>query len=223
MLPQRVVNDADVAILAQTGSSVNRIQKKTYQRDIMFAMAVYMIVVLLIWPMARTASSLPLKILFALAPLVPLIYAIWLMARRIRLSDELEQRTHLVGLGVATIVASIFSLVGGFLANAKLLSLDACAEMLLWVFPVLMISYGIAHFWVRRRYGLDGGCDDDESFPVYLRLLSAAALLGILTVWGYLRPIDSFRLGLLSGMTAGLAAVGLVLGVRRWLRRHEPR
>ncbi|MGH8041790.1 MAG: hypothetical protein ACREPN_07085 [Rudaea sp.] len=200
---------------------MNRIQKKTYQRDIMLAMAAYMIVVLVIWPMARTTPSLPLKIAFALAPLVPLTWAIWLMAKRIWFSDELEQRTHLVGLGVATIVVSVFSLVGGFLANAKLMSQDASAELLLWVFPLLLVSYGLAQLRVRRHYGLDGACSNDESFPTYLRLLGVAVLLAILTVWGYYRPIDSARLGLLAGMTTGVGVVTLIMGVRRWRRRHE--
>ena len=197
-----------------------RIQNKGYQRSLMLAMAAYMIVVLLIWPMARTTPSLLLKIVFALAPLVPLTWAIWLMAKRIWLSDELEQRTHLVGLGVATIVVSVFSLVGGFLANAKLLSQDASAELLLWVFPILLASYGIAQIRVRRHYGL-GACSNDESFPTYLRLLSVAVLLAILTVWGYFRPIDNVRLGLLAGMTTGVGVVALIMGVRRFMRRHE--
>lgn len=220
-MPRRRAERAiDVAIPSHTGSPVNQIQKKTYERDIMLAMAAYMFVVLLIWPMARTTSSLSLKIVFALAPLVPLTWAIWLMAKRIWLSDELEQRTHLVGLGVATIVVSVFSLVGGFLANAKLLSQGASAELLLWVFPILLVSYGIAQIRVRRHYGL-GGCSNEESFPTYLRLLGAAFLLSILTVWGYFRPIDNVSLGLLAGMTTGVGVLGLIMSVRRFMRRHE--
>ena len=221
-MPRRRTERAiDVAIPSHTGSPVNQIQKKTYERDLMLAMAAYMIVVLLIWPLARTTPSLSLKIVFSLAPLVPLTWAIWLMAKRIWLSDELEQRTHLVGLGVATIVVSVFSLVGGFLANAKLLSQGASAKLLLWVFPILLVSYGIAQIGVRRHYGLDGACSNDESFPTYLRLLSVAVLLSILTVWGYFRPIDNVRLGLLAGMTTAVGVAALIMSVRRFMRRHE--
>ena len=111
-----------------------RIQHKSFQRNFMLAMAAYLIVVLLVWPLARTVASLPLKVLCALAPMVPLVVAIGIMARRILHSDELEQRTHLVGLSVASVVVAVFSMVGGFLATAKLLSLDTCANLLLWIF-----------------------------------------------------------------------------------------
>ena len=202
--------------------SVNRTQRKSYQRNSMMAMAAYMLVVLLIWPLARTTPSLPLKFLCALAPVLPLIWAIWLMARRIWNSDELEQRTHLVGLGVASIVVALFSMVGGFLATAKLLSRDACADLLLWIFPILMMSYGIARWRVARQYGLDVGCSgEDEGFPKYLFLLSAAAILAILAVWGYFKPIDNFRLGLVCGMAAVLAVAGIVFGLLRWRRNRE--
>lgn len=197
-------------------------RNKNYQRNFMLAMAAYVVVVLVVWPMARTTPQFFLKVLYALTPMLPLSYAIWLMARKIWYSDELEQRTHLVGLGFATIVVSIFSMVGGFLANAKVLSLDACAELLLWVFPVLMMSYGIGQIWVRRQYGLQGMCDDDDAFPAYQRLLSAGALGGVVSVWAWFKPIDNFRFGLLIGISGGLGAVGLLLGLRRWLRRDEP-
>lgn len=205
------------------GDSVSRNRKRHFQRNFMLAMIAYVFVVLLAWPMARSTTSLSLKVLLALSPMVPLTIAIWFMARRIWHSDELEQRTHLLALGVATIVVSIFSMVGGFLATAKVFSLDTCAELLMWVFPVLMMSYGVAHWWVGRHYGLEHMCDDDESFPAYLRLLVAAAVLGLLAVWAYFKHIDSARLGLLCGMAAGIGAVGLVMAVNRWMRRNEPR
>ncbi len=201
-----------------------RTRNKHYQRNVMLAMFAYVAVMLLIWPLGRTTPSMPLKFGIALTPLVPLVYVIWQMARRIWGSDELEQRTHLVGLGVATAAVAVFSLVGGFLATAKLLSRDSCAALLMWVFPVLVFSYGAARWWVARQYGIQAGCDDDDSaFPMYQRMLAAAALIGVVAVWAFFRGIDSFRLGLLSGMAAGLIAVGAVLAVRRWLRRHEPR
>lgn len=203
---------------------MNRLDNATYQRNVLLAMAVYVVVLLAIWPLARTTAAMPLKVVYALAPLPPLIYAIWLMARRIRDSDELEQRTHLIGLGVASIVVSIFSLIGGLLATARVLSLDACAALLFWVFPILMLSYGAARWWVARQYGSDGQCDDgSDTFPLYLRLFSAAALLALVTVWAYFKHADSFRLGMLTGMTTGLALIGAFAGLRRWMRRRERR
>ena len=110
-----------------------RFQYKHYQRRLMLAMTGYVGFMLLVWPLARTVTSLPLKVLLALAPVLPMFYVIWLMARRIRDSDELEQRTHLIALGVATAAVGALSLVGGFLASAQVVQLDgSISDNSLW-------------------------------------------------------------------------------------------
>lgn len=86
-----------------------RITSRRYQRRVMVAMAAYIACMLLAWPLAHTAASLSMKILLALMPVVPMLYVIGAMAQRIRDSDELEQRTHLVALGLATAVVGALS------------------------------------------------------------------------------------------------------------------
>lgn len=71
-----------------------RLKEKRYQRHVMFAMTIYIAVMALVWPLVRTATSVPLRWQLALAPLPPMLYVIALMARRICASGELEQRTH---------------------------------------------------------------------------------------------------------------------------------
>ena len=129
---------------------------KQYGRRTAAAMIVYVALMLIVWPQARTAADLPLKVLLALVPALPMLYVIWLMARRVLHGDELEQRTHLIGLGAATGVSAVFSLVCGFLAAARLFSLDAAAMILFWVFPLQMLSYAAVRTWVARRYGSAG-------------------------------------------------------------------
>lgn len=202
----------------QRGKTVNT---RTYQRNVMLAMAVYVAVVLTIWPLARTTSSLPLKLLFALAPLPPLIYIIWLAARRILHSDELEQRTHLVGLGVATVAVSVFSLIGGFLASSNVLSQQTAAAVLMGVVPIMTLTYAAARWWVTRRYGTDIICDDNDAYPPYVVALGAAGLVAVLAVWAYIKHATGFQLALLAGMTALLTLAGLFAGLRRWKRQHE--
>ena len=46
---------------------------------------------------------------------------------------------------------SLLYLAGGLLQQAKVISLDAGAVMI-WVFPLLMLFYGIAKFLAVRRY-----------------------------------------------------------------------
>lgn len=201
---------------------MNRNAKKAYQLRTMIAMAVYTAVVMMTLPAARSSSDWPVKSLLALLPILPLLYVIWLMAERVRHADELEQRTHLVGFGFAAAAVSIFSLVGGFLAAAKVLSPEACTAALVWVFPVLMICYGIGRQWVARRYGMSAFCDEDsEGFPWHQRLLCAAAITGAIAIWAHWRSADEFALSFTAGAAAGLAVASLVAFVRHRQRRNR--
>jgi hypothetical protein len=200
---------------------VNRNAKKLYQRRMMIAMAVYTIVVMMALPTARSSTDWPTKALLALAPVLPLMYAIWLMAERVRNGDELEQRTHLVGLGVAAAVVSIFSLVGGFLAAAKVLPPEACAAALVWVFPILMLCYGVGQWWVARGYGMDGFCDEESgSFPWYQRLLFASAIMVAVAAWAYWHSADEFSVSFAIGAAVGLVVAGAV-GFARYRRQRS--
>ena len=192
--------------------------QKQYERRVLVAMAVYSGFMLLVWPLVRTATSVPLKVLLALAPVVPMCYVIGLLARRIRASDELEQRTHLIALGVATAVIGALSLLGGFLSIAGVLKLDG--SVLIWVFPVMMLTYGVARWQVSRRYGVDVSCDSEASIPVYLRFLIAGVVL-LIVAWLSRTSLDEMRLGFLCAMGAIFAMAGLALGIARWYRRRQ--
>ena len=202
---------------------MTRLKPRQYGRRASAAMVVYVALMLLVWPQVRSAADLPSKVLLALVPVLPMLYVVWLMARRILGSDELEQRTHLIGLGAATGASAVFSLICGFLAVARVFELDTAAMLLFWVFPLQMLSYGAVRWWAARRYGSDAGCSDEDGIPNYVRFLIAGALSAITALWGYARGMDPMGLGLLSGIATALLAFALVFGVRRWRRRGEPR
>ncbi len=188
----------------------------------MFAMSVYVTLLLVVWPLAREASTESLKIVCALAPVAPLLGVMALMARKILQSDELEQRTHLIGLGVATAVVSVFSIVGGFLALSKVLSADAAALILIWVFPVLVLTYSGVRGFVARRYG-GGGCDEDDTTPLPLRFLGMFAIVGAVAGYGYFYKHDKEMGATALGMAAAFALAALFFGLRRWwTRRRSP-
>src|SRR6185312_16059586 len=79
-----------------------RYTEKQYRRHMFVLMAVYVALMLLEWPYARSAASLPWKFALTLVPTVPVIAVLWLAARRVMHSDELQQRLHLIALSVAT-------------------------------------------------------------------------------------------------------------------------
>jgi|SRR5690348_1647694 len=199
-----------------------RVPEAHYQRRSIAAIVVYVAIVMLARTPAREATNLPLQLLLALLPVAPMIYVIWLLARRIWTSDELEQRTHLVGLGVATGVVAVVSLIGGFLAAGKLMSLEGAASFLLFIFPLLLLIYTATRAWVARRYGIDTLCEND-GVPLYQKFGVGALLMTGVAIWSYAKGIDAFGLGVVAGMAGALAAGALAFGVRRWRSRRNAR
>jgi len=181
----------------------------------MVAMSIYVVVLLLALPVVRTVASIPLKGMLAVAPALPMLYVIWLMAQRIRDSDELEQRMHLIALGVATAVVAACSLVGGFLATAQVLPIDG--SVLIWVFPLMMFCYGATRWWIARRYGSDMSCD--LAMPMHWRLSIIAAMMTVVGIFTYLRR-DVLDAGIFIGMGAALAVLAL-LKLTTYLRRRR--
>ncbi len=133
-----------------------RFTQRQYRTQLLAVMAVYVALMLGEWPHVRDTVSLPVKVTLALLPVAPMFVVIWLIARRVMHSDELQQRLYLLALGIAAAVVCAASLVGGFLAASHAIALDG--DVLIWVFPLLSGSFGIAHLWLGRRYGY-GGCE----------------------------------------------------------------
>ena len=83
-------------------------------------------------------------------PVIPILFVIRAMARYILDADELVQRLHLEALAIAAGVVAVASLVGGFLAAAEVITMDG--SILIWVFPVIALVFGIARAFGERRY-----------------------------------------------------------------------
>lgn len=198
---------------------MKRLSERQYRRQIGVTMTLYVTAMLVVWPLAKAAPGLWEKVALTVVPALPMLYVIGLLAYKIASSDELEQRTHLVALGVATAVTGSLSLVGGLLAISGAIRLDR--TVLLWVFPVIMFSYGITHWLVTRRYGGSFGCDDEQGGATPLYLLAVAVLLAITTLVGWWRGrMDDFTLGMMSGTVVSFVAMAVLVAWRRWRRRR---
>jgi hypothetical protein len=191
-----------------------RLKQQRYQKQLMLAMSVYVAVMFFVWPLVRTVNGWP-KGLIALAPLLPMLYVIALMARRIRDSDELEQRTHLIGLGVSTAVVGALSLAGGFLASAQVLALDG--SILIWVFPLMMAIYGFTRWIVARQYSADFGCDSADSLALHWWVAMPVIILLSIALMAWLKR-DAFHAGILVGLAV---VVGVAILVSRTLQRRR--
>ncbi|MGH8215336.1 MAG: hypothetical protein ACREPZ_06575 [Rhodanobacteraceae bacterium] len=126
-----------------------RFNTRRFKVYVMLLMAAYVALMLLVWPHVRDADDVSWKVLLAVSPTIPVAAVVWLMARRVMLADELEQRLHLIALGVATALVGTACLIAGFLAMAKVWHGDGTE--LFWVFPVLCLVYGLTRLGLQRR------------------------------------------------------------------------
>jgi len=199
-----------------------RMSKRTYELQVAVAMSLYMVLIVLVWPLSRQDGAVWLKTLYALIPVVPVVYVIGLMAQRIVRSDEFEQRMHLIGLGVASAVVSIMTLIAAFLALAKLFTLEWAAIALMWVFPLMMITYSAARGYATRRYGGDG-CDEGVTgWPAYARFVFIGVTLALLAAYAYYVRRSEELTSLVLGMACGIVVVGGFLWIRKWMRSRNP-
>ncbi|HET6431369.1 hypothetical protein [Dyella sp.] len=200
-----------------------RFTHRQYQRHVSVTMVVYVCAMLLVWPLTRSTPELWMKALLACIPAIPMLYVIALLARKILGSDEMEQRAHLLALGVATGVVGAMSMVGGLLAAAGAVPLEG--SILIWVFPVLIISYSISHWWIlTRRFGGSTECDDGASRPVLSFLVLMSLIMGIVALVSWWQGrLDDTRLGMLAGMAVSVAAMSAFWMIRGFWRRKQAR
>ncbi len=189
-----------------------------YQREFWPAMVAYIVIMFALWPLLSQVHSELLKIVLALLPVVPLLLVVRAMVRLVLGSDELEQRTHLIGLAIAATVVSALSLVGGFLAAADIITLDGA--VLIWVWPTLAVVYAVGRAWASRRYGGDGDVMCNDGIALHWRLIFVALVFVAIVAIGW-HQMSDYQLGMLCGMSAVFMAWGLMLAVLRWRRRQR--
>ena len=191
---------------------------KRYQREFWPAMLAYIAIMFLLWPLLPKVHNELLKIALALLPVLPVLFVVRAMVRLVLGSDELEQRTHLIGLAIAATVVSMLSLTGGFLAAAGIIQLDG--TVLIFVWPILVVVYAAGRAWASRRYGGDGDVMCNNGISLHWRLLFVALVLAVLA-WLGRKELPDYQLGLLCGTSAGFAAWQLMMVIMSWRRRRH--
>lgn len=125
--------------------------RKRYTREMMVAMGGYMALLFAsIW-LLKHVENAGLRALVALLPVPPIALMLRAMIRYIRDVDELQQRIELQAVSFATAFVSLLYLSGGLLQTARVVAVPAAAAMI-WVFPLVCLSYGLAKVVVARRY-----------------------------------------------------------------------
>ncbi len=126
--------------------------RRRYTRELFAAMAVYVLLLLVsVWLLRHVELEGGLRAAVALLPVPPIALALRAMVRYIRDVDEMQQRIELEAVSIATAFVCLLYMTGGFLQAARVIDIPASAA-LIWLFPLVCFSYGLAKVLVNRRY-----------------------------------------------------------------------
>jgi hypothetical protein len=104
-----------------------------------------------IWVIKHGIASLPLRAVIAVLPALAIVLLMRAALRYLREIDELQRRIETEAIGAASLLVSVLYFAGGLLQKAKVIEIGSATAMI-WVFPMLMLFYGIAKFVFTRRY-----------------------------------------------------------------------
>lgn len=125
--------------------------RSRYLREFLPAMAGYVVTLFLsVWLLKRVDEP-GLRALIALLPVPAIGLALRAIIRYIRDVDELQQRIELEAVSFAAAFVSMVYVTGAFLQLANVIDIPSGVAMV-WVFPLICASYGLAKMVVARRY-----------------------------------------------------------------------
>ena len=124
---------------------------RRYLREFLPPMVAYVLILFFsVWLLKRVDEP-GLRALVALMPVPAIGMALRAIIRYIRDVDELQQRIELEAVSFAAAFVSMVYVTGAFLQLAKVIDIPSGVAMV-WVFPLICASYGLAKIVVARRY-----------------------------------------------------------------------
>ncbi|MBD7923233.1 hypothetical protein [Xanthomonas bonasiae] len=124
---------------------------RRYYRELGPPMLMYVAVMLCWRRLLNSVEADWARVLIALLPALLVALVIRAVARFVRDSDEMQRRIELESIAIAAGLVAGGYMTAGFLQAAGTIAVPAAAAML-WVFPLLCATYGIAKGVNARRY-----------------------------------------------------------------------
>nr|WP_241092910.1 hypothetical protein [Xanthomonas bonasiae] len=124
---------------------------RRYYREFGLPMLLYVGVMLCWRRLLGSVEADWARVLIALLPALLVALVIRAVARFVRDSDEMQRRIELESIAIAAGLVAGGYMTAGFLQAAGTIAVPAAAAML-WVFPLLCATYGIAKGVNARRY-----------------------------------------------------------------------
>ncbi|WP_374012697.1 hypothetical protein [Pseudoxanthomonas koreensis] len=125
--------------------------RRRYVRELAATMTAYAVLLVLSFTLLKQVEGTALRAVLALLPVAPIALAVAAMVRYFRGVDELQQRIELEAVSLGSALLALLYLSGGLLQAADVIELPADAVMI-WVFPLMCLSYGLAKFRIALRY-----------------------------------------------------------------------
>lgn len=126
--------------------------QKRYLREMVAATMAYLALIMLFAfgiPHVKVAA---LRMVLALLPLLPVLAMIRAMVRLLRDEDELERRIDLEAFAIASMLTGFGFFSVGLLLSVNALTRPPAFLVAILVLPSLFGSYGLAKWFVARRY-----------------------------------------------------------------------
>ena len=122
--------------------------EKRWAIDVAVAFAVYSVLVIGAPLVVEQQWPAVVRGALALAPMVPILYFVRALVAFYRSRDELQRRKMAEAAIVSVLVVGLSTFAWGWLALASLLP----PLHSVWTLPALLAVYGVASFFVERRY-----------------------------------------------------------------------
>lgn len=123
---------------------------RRYLREFVYSMIAYILTLSLSLIGLGSFADAPInaaRIGVALAPVVPILFMILSFLKYLNSIDELQQKIQLLAIGFAAGVTSLITFSYGFLENVGFPPIS-----LLWVFPAMILLWGLGLAFISRRY-----------------------------------------------------------------------
>ncbi len=146
-----VVSAALLWFTPDASETVPKALMRRYRRELIPVLLAY-VAVMLFWKQILAQVSSPWwRLLVALLPTLLVLWILRAFIRYVRDSDEMQRRIELESGSAAALLIGAGYMAAGFVQTAGLIDVPAKLAML-WVFPSLCLSYGVAKVFIARRY-----------------------------------------------------------------------
>jgi len=99
------------------------------------------------WLIKQVQIANPVRYAIAVIPVIPLLFALAAFLKMLQRMDEMQLRIHVEAFGISLAITGFATFTLGLLENVGIPS-----PGIIWVFPMMIIVWGIAAFFVSLRY-----------------------------------------------------------------------